>query len=390
MSTDEKSKALDEELYPDDAASGLPSYEAASRRDRPSRETNPYPTTYRDNPDVKASRGTNFGSGADVNHFSGAGPSRTSSPLFRGWGSKSAAVASLTSLYKDIIQHPSSATKDVFTKICMTCVEGRIPLETITQKIDDHYPIFWMVINEQKMQGCITVFLAQKHELVRPRRRDLLDARAACLVSDSLESYRRIGACLQCHSGGHVSLYNEQDVIEIIKTEAPTLGFIANIKFADFSARYRVKDRLAMSFPARHREWLLHLGPSALPDQCLGHSSASLDKSSKFAEVILQNGEPLSCSARFRMRHPLCSAESDWLDLGPLRPVPQNTQLSLPFKVDFSGVCGPVALNKSLDWRALEFGETTFIDGYGALSLQLQVVAKNANASESRGECILQ
>ncbi|CCG80971.1 protein of unknown function [Taphrina deformans PYCC 5710] len=362
VSSDEKQGEPDLPSY--DASISVPSSEPSDRFINRS---------YKDNPDRKVASAQSYSSQE-------VGPSRETSSrprshgLFHTWGSKTDARASLQALYVDIITQPAITTADVFSTILETCKKGDISLDAITTLWDGHRPIFWMIVNARRMPGTIDLFLDQDNKHTKPTAKDIKEGKAACLVNDSLVLHRKLSVLESQMPISRVLETRANDTIEIIKTEPPVLGFIANVTFQDFATRYRTNRDIAISFPARHREWNLRLGLSSLDP--LMHRDVMRDRAVKIAELILIQGETLPCDAQVRLRHPSHAIESDWLSLGQLRVVTEAMRGIVQARgTPLVAFCGPSKLSAISDWRALEFGEEDFLDASGSLTLQLQVVA---------------
>lgn len=369
-----------------------PSYEVVSRAETMTAVEHSFEsgsTSYRDVPELNRESLLHYSSETSGPAAEGRDRKSRLVSLFGSRGSRSDASLSLRNLYSDIIQNPTSATKDVFMTICATCKKGNIPLVSISAKLENHYPIFWMIVRRKTMPGTIEAFLSQDNSMTSITDRDVNEGQAACLVIDSVDLYRSLEFHRSRPRTYRGSAPNVRDLVDVIKTEEPILGFLADITFKDFVARYRVQKHLMISFPARHREWTLHLGTSILPEQFQKHSQ-NHGNSRKVMELMMEAGDCINCTARVRLRHPTHATESEWLDLGTLRTVSDAMRHVDTRAVDFNGFCGPLPLNRNSDWQALELGEEEYIDREGNLTVQLQIIATKAAVHASGGDCCVQ
>lgn len=369
---------------------GLPAYDDHEATSSDKRRMVDVPSgrdgVYRDRPEISRASALSYGSHNTGPSERGAFGPRADIPLFASRSSRAGASSSLSALYKDVIERPSSSTKDIFSTLCETCTKGSLSLSSITPSVEGRRPVFWMIVHKKHMPGTIDVFLAQTSRYTRLTLQDINQGQAASLVVDSCEIYRQLEASREMLGPREQRKYYP-DTFEIMKTDQPVLGFIANITIKDFATRYRVKGDLALSFPARHREWSLHLGPTRVPLHLLRHNQ--LFGPRMVAELFLASGDALACTARLRLRHPKHTYESDWLNLGSLQVVSNVMRESLPTNVKFNGFSCPVLLSQNRDWQALELGETNFISAAGDLNLQLQVVAEEVRNTQA-GDCCIQ
>lgn len=369
---------------------GLPAYDGPSdvvnNHEQLENENLLNEVAYKDRPEVPRKSALSYGSHNTGPSTRDGHQTSASIPLFASRSSRAKASSSLTALYKDVIERPSSATKDIFVTLCETCKKGSLALSTITPIIDGRRPIFWMIVHSKDMSGTIDVFLAQTSRYTRLTIQDIEQGQAACLVIDSCDIYRSLESKREMLEPPQQRKYYD-DSFEIIKTDAPVLGFIANLTVKDFVTRYRVKGDLLLSFPARHREWILHLGPTRVPIHLLRHNQ--LFGPRMVAELFLARGDALACTTRLRLRHPLHNQESDWLNMGSLQVVSTTMLDSLPANFRFNGFSSPVLLSHNKDWQAFELGETNFIAANGDLNMQLQVVAEEVRNPQT-GDCCIQ
>ncbi|ORY83697.1 hypothetical protein BCR37DRAFT_378665 [Protomyces lactucae-debilis] len=288
---------------------------------------------------------------------------------------------SLSSLYLDILTHPTPATCDVFKTILDTCVRAGISLKSISSVIQGRDPIYWMTVDASKMPGTLQVLLSQRNALVAPTRGMLRQAVAATLVHDDLQLYKLIRARMKQDAPSTVRWLEEEcDDVSLILTESPNLGFLASIKCVEFGKRLQTQRTVEVRFVCRHREWVLQLGQDVYAGLAAISTPAGSQSKEAGIKLMMQSGEMMGFRAQIRLRHPQASMESPFIALGkiqqPREPQPDGSV----------AWCGPVPFNKHRDWKALVFGESPFFGVAGMLEMQLHVQA----VEEQAGECIIQ